>query len=467
MNKFAGLVIDPYDDVDGAVISSMLDASHIPEFVKSAERVDPERATTLPDDNFALVLLDRGMKMRKYATVDKGNTALSVMYLLKQAHYLPENAVKIAAHNLIEACERFHLDVPFQLKLASTTGTSGMSGQQNPYIKNMLNKNNNRSSENAKESETNPDLGKGDASQDARKRTNLESVGGSNFLSVPPFGKERNSNSSSEIEKCAEHLELDEIFSSGGPGHDVETRKRNWRTSPYVDVADWEPGADLMQKKASVSHTLLKGRYPVDTYEQIKTAAAYLHVNERTFHPRDRREYCIKLAARMDELGMKVDSEIRKHAASGYGDAVSSYVNFRKQYVDEALHPALEVLLEKQAQVKPETFASALETFDKMAYLDRFWGSEIPDPWTSTYGQTMAKIAEEDWRWDHNGTRVCEGDLDNLATNGHELVRKAFGEKFATEFGKSPKSFFEALPTPNKLVLGRLAMDRYSGTGTE
>lgn len=476
MNKFAGLVIDSSDDVDGASIRSWFDIENIPDFVKSAERVDPIR-TDLPDDNYALVLVDHGVKMKKYATTDKGNTALSVVYLLKQGHYLPPQAVKIAAQNLIEACGRFGLDIPEQLKLAASSGMSSIAGEsQSPYIAQAYKKQRQAPLKEAeKESELNPQLGKGDPNQDVRKRTNMEPVMGSNFLEAPPFStKERFSDTqgtSIDSEKLAyeRHSMLGadtDTMSMFGPT--AETRKRNWRTSPYVDVADWEPSAHLMQKKASAPiRTLLNGKYPVDSYDQVKTAEVYFKTHERVFHPRDRHTYCVKLAARMSELGIKAGEEIQKYAAEGYGDAITATVNFRKRYVDEQFHPALDTLLEKQAHVKPETFAEALEAFDKHAQIAHLWDSEIPDPWSSTYGITMVKIAEDEWSWDHNGVRVTEDDLENLSINGHHLVKKSFGDKFAEEFSKSPKSFFEALPLPNRLVLGRLAMDRYSGTGTE
>lgn len=455
MNKFAGLVIDSNDDVDGELIRSLLPLDQIPDFVKSAERVDPEKADRIPDDNYALVLMDRGLKMRKYATIDKGNTALSVMYLLKQAHLLPAKAVKIAAQNLIEACDRFKLDIPVQLKLAAETGISGLSEAQHPGVREAVNR---------KSSEDNPELGKGDENKDVRKRTNMESVAGTNFLETPPFStKERFSDSRGTT------IDNEKLAATREDMHSVtfDTKKKNWRTSPYVDVAEWEPGFDSLQKTASVKETLLRGKYPVDSYEQVKTASAYFKEHETSFVPKDRRTYCVKLASRMNELGIKVPQEIQKYASAGYGDAVASYVNFRKRYVSDDLHPVLDTLLEKQAHVKPETFAIALEAFDRSQYLHQFWDGGLPDPYSSTFGSTMSKIAEEEWRWSENGVHVSEDDLQNIAINGRHLVKKTFGDKFADEFCKSPKTFFEALPMPNKLVLGRLAMDRYSGTGTE
>ena len=79
----------------------------------------------------------------------------------------------------------------------------------------------------------------------------------------------------------------------------------------------------------------------------------------------------------------------------------------------------------------------------------------------------MQKVAEEDWRWDRDGVRISEDDLEVLARNGHERLCKSFGADFAKEFSKSPKAVFNSLPDPNKLILARLASDRHAGTFTE
>ena len=250
-------------------------------------------------------------------------------------------------------------------------------------------------------------------------------------------------------------------------GEQASTRVKNWRTSPYVDVADWEPGASLEKVAAAPERTLLRGKYPVDSMSQVKTAEAYFGENIRRFHPRDRREYCQKLASRMKELNIPVTGDIAKYASPGYGAEVDAYVSYRRGFVPEEFHPALDVLLEKRAQVNPETFAEALCEFDDMTHLSYQWDSQIPDPWASTFGPSLEKIAAEGWVYDENGVRIDEDDLKNLATNGQALLLKSFGEDFAEEFAEDPKTFFNALPTPNKQVLGRMAMDRHSGTGTE
>jgi len=477
MSQLAGVVFDSYDDMSGETLRTIIpDSSEIPDFVKEAQRITPEESATLPDDNYALVLLKEGQKFKKYATVDAGNTALSVLYLLKQAHFLPEKAVKVAASNLVEACNRFNLDVPHQLKLAAKTGVSGVSGEaQQPYLRKVLNIQLERSGEfpvpePSKESTMEPQLGQGDGTDpDVKKRTNHKGVMGSNFLEAPPFTvKERFSNaegSGIDREKmaAADPATLALLNSSN-----VETRQQNWRTSPYVDVQDWEPGADIIKEASVPSRTLLRGKFPVDSYDQVKMAEVYFGEYIRRFHPRDRREYCIKLASRMTELSIPVTGAIEKYASEGFGGDVQAYVGYRRGFVHEEFHPALDVLMEKQAMVSPDTFAEALCEFDQMTNLHHEWDARVPDPWASTFGASYEKVAAEEWVWDEQGVRIDEKGLEALARNGRPSVSDAFGDKFADEFSKSPKTFFMALPTPNKLVLARMVMcSDHSGDGEE
>lgn len=113
MDKLSGLVIDVGDDFNGAVLSSIYPtAEAVPEHVKTAEVYSPERRAQLPDDLFALVMLDGDVVLRKFACLDAANTELSMQYFLKTAHKLPEAAAKVAAENLCRAASWYDLEVP-------------------------------------------------------------------------------------------------------------------------------------------------------------------------------------------------------------------------------------------------------------------------------------------------------------------------------------------------------------------
>jgi hypothetical protein len=98
MEKLSGLVLDIYDDPAGEVLKSVFPRG------------------CLPDDAFALILEQDGMELKKFATIDPGNTALSVEYFMKTGHKLPAEAQKVAAHNLCCACEWHGIEPPEELQ---------------------------------------------------------------------------------------------------------------------------------------------------------------------------------------------------------------------------------------------------------------------------------------------------------------------------------------------------------------
>lgn len=450
-------VFDQYDDGDGQVLRSIVHrVEDIPDFVKTSSMLTPEQHVRTSDDQFALVMIEDGGKLRKYAMVDKGQTALSVLYLLKQAHLLPPQAVKVAASNLIHACLRHELSVPEQLKIAAQTGMSPVSGKSHlPYAKGAkVSKIQFPVKEPPKESLDNPQLGKADgANDDVKDRTNLGGVPGTNMVQMPTFPQK-------------EHEPMGKLAGAFGDADgEVRTKQQQWKTSPYVDMSGWDPSsAAYGMPQPAARETLVEGHYPIDGYDQVKMASAYFEENWREFDPRRRHEYCVKLASRMEKLGMAVPEDISRYGSETYAADVDSYVEARRGWVKEEFYPALETLLEKRAQVSPGTFAEALEEFDNMTGLRWHWGAQIADPWYSTFGPSLEKVAELAWCYSEDGARCDEDDLKALAMNGHTQLVKAFGADFAKEFAKSPKTFFNALPAPNKKILARMAMDR-SGAG--
>ena len=123
MQKFSGLVLDIYDDAAGSVLKEVYaDYGDVPDLMKTAHAITQEEYNRLPDDAFALVLEQGGIELKKFATIDEGNTALSVVYFLKNAHKLPVEAQKIAATNLLAACAWHGITPPSQLEKAAGLG---------------------------------------------------------------------------------------------------------------------------------------------------------------------------------------------------------------------------------------------------------------------------------------------------------------------------------------------------------
>ena len=490
MSRLDRFVFDLYDDPNGQVLRSVVPSiDEIPTFIKTAQQLDSAQISSMPDDRFALVMLDGGHKLKKYAMADAGNTALSVMYLLKQAHLLPPEAVKVAAQNLCWACDRFGLDTPMQLKVAAKAGISAVSGKsQKQYAAGAkVSRMQFTAPEGSDNFVDNPQLGKDQEDKNLQDRTNFDSVQGTNFVELPVFhAKEKLRNDEgAALEKTAvagnpshwtnQHVQdanqqhraaLDSLFNPAS-----QRKLQVWGdgkgVTPYVDVSGWNPASSEVTDYAPPEQTLLDGKYPVDSYDQVKQAASYFYESGGSFHPQQKHTYCVKLASRMAELGMQIPEDIQRYGSTDYAADVDSYLEHRRGLVDACFYPAIDTLLEKRASVRPDTFVEAVAEFDKMASLNWFWGAQVADPWYTVFGPSLEKTAALEWCWDEQGARIREEDLENLARNGHGLLKKSFRHDLVESFCKNPKSTFESLPRPEKLVLARMAMDRFSGTGTE
>lgn len=474
MKRLSGYVFDTYDDVDGLVLRSIVEnPSTLPPFVKTASRLTPAQVESLPDDKFALILFDGTEKMKKFAMTDRGNTTLSVLYLLKQAHLLPPNVVKTAANNLIGALQFHGLSVPEELEKAAKSGASPVSGKsQSPYARGAKVQQIQYPAilEEPKESHDNPQLGKAEGAwDDVKERTNVDGTPGTNFMESPAFSPKEKIKAAS----AADIQHWDTGRKSQGWDHaqlfqqQPSVRQQSWRESPYFDISGWDPSKATSEIQPDAERTLLDGAYSIDGYDQVKTASAYFDENYKQLAPRDRHTYCVKLASRMEELGMSVPEDIQRYGSTTYAADVDSYVEARRHYVPEDSHSTLDMLLEKRASVSPGVFAESLAEFDHLNDLNWHWGGKIPDPWYSTFGPSMQKIAEANWRYDEAGLRIGEEELVALARSGFARLAESFGQDFARDFAKSPKSVFESLPKPNKLVIARLASDNHSGSFTE
>jgi len=123
LEKIAGLVLDVYDDRDGAVLRSIYpNREQVPQLVKEAHRIDPEEGSFIPDDLYALVITQGDRKLRKFACVDPGNTELAVQYFLRTGGKLSPEAQKQAAANLLTACSWYDMEPPEVLEKVALGG---------------------------------------------------------------------------------------------------------------------------------------------------------------------------------------------------------------------------------------------------------------------------------------------------------------------------------------------------------
>lgn len=124
MNKLSGEILDFYDDPSHEVFKERFpDPGLLPDYIKTAHLLSEEEREALPEDLFSLVLEDEGRTLKKYARNDKANTALSIVYFLDAGvNSLPPKMAKLAATNLLQACEWYSMKPPELLQKIATEG---------------------------------------------------------------------------------------------------------------------------------------------------------------------------------------------------------------------------------------------------------------------------------------------------------------------------------------------------------
>ena len=107
--KFAGVTLDYFDDHGETLKQKFPTADDLPGVIKTASVQSKEK---LPNEAFALIMVDQGHAFRKFACVDPGTTAMSVIYFMEHGDKLPEDAQKTAATNLVQSCIKHGLLPP-------------------------------------------------------------------------------------------------------------------------------------------------------------------------------------------------------------------------------------------------------------------------------------------------------------------------------------------------------------------
>jgi hypothetical protein len=401
--KTAGLALDFYDDVDGSQLKKLYPTQQdLPESVKVAHILNEDERSILRPEAFAVILLNEGKELRKFACVDEGNTLLSVQYFEKNHDKLPVEAVKVAASNLMAACLEYDLEIPNFLKMAAKTG---MARNRDPMRQ--------------------PTAGD-DADWSAR--TNLLSIQGNS-----DSGKVQASASNVKVASAA--------------------------ANRYVDVSGLQP-VGLLDKTSSVKLTALDGKYPLDSFSQVEQAIGYFQDNWTEMDPADRHQFCVKTAARAEDLGVEVPEMVARYGSEEYAPDLEAHISSRKSLVsdDKEMKSLYSELLEKKAEINPEEFAKLLQTADEAAGLNWFYGHAVSDPYLATFGGNAAKEKAASWKWSGRGAELDSAGLSKLAS-AKERLKTHFDDALVDGFCQDPVNVFESLPDTTKVLLANLAKE--------
>jgi hypothetical protein len=247
-----------------------------------------------------------------------------------------------------------------------------------------------------------------------------------------------------------------------GEGVSGEQPKENPQAKPIhprVVVTGKEPPKIIKEKYASHFAMPSIQRYPLDSYAQVKQAAAYFEDNRGRLAPIHRREFCTNLVKRASSLGIPVSEEVQSYGGVGYAphEELEVALGSRRLLLHNDDHAALlGKLAEARVSLSADDFAVALSEFDKIAGLDEYYDSDVVDPFLCIFGKTAATPVDDE-SFVIGNDMVTAGQLHHLAATACANIQDRFGEDFVKEFKKDPLSIFKSLPADQKKVICREA----------
>ena len=209
----------------------------------------------------------------------------------------------------------------------------------------------------------------------------------------------------------------------------------------------------------------LGDKYPINNPSQVIAAQEYFVDNVKRLKPEDRREYAVKVAHVAGEFGVSVSEEISDYSGEDYSPTLDNHLAVRYSILqrDGAPVPVRDSLIKVaslRGQVSPEEFAHLLTEFDSITGLNRYWDTDISDPWYSTF--SIEKVAMGmpglKAKFTVGEMTVTEEELKLLSQDMRKLT-DIFGEDFAVSFSKDPVAIFKSMPLPQKKTIARMASD--------
>ncbi len=431
----AGIVLDPYDNLlDLKAIFPSADV--IPDSVKIAHSISSVERDVLPDDVFALVLLNDGDRLRKFACIDEGNTLLNVGYFFLHGHKLPEEAQKVAAANLSVACGWYGLEVPEELeKVALGLGTVLTAA-------------------------TLPSLVKGTGGQ---IRDNLSATRHAHGHIMTPGEQSALGSMMKRAEVSGTDLapnqgpgDLIAATARGKPGSSNTSAAKMAAMSPYVDVTNLAP--EVKTASISAEHTAYQGMYPLDSYLQIKQASSYFDMYLGDMPPEMRHEYAVNLVKRASAVGIEVSEEALTYGGTEFASDAQIKIgcDTRRPFLTEKQAHVLNGLVNLREELGPDKFCETLAEFDKLAGLDLRYDRAVLDPYATTYG-SIKQAADNGDSWVNGNDYITKKQIENYGITAFSTLKDDYGEDFAKEYQKDPWGIFSSLPVDQQRRIARAA----------
>ena len=488
----SGLVLDIYDDKGngGAQMREMFPSlESVPSLLKTASFYSPEDLAKLPDESFALVL-DTGEKtLRKYACTDAGSTAMSAVYLVKNAHKLPEEAQKVAAQNLLIACDWYGLDKPRELlKMATVGDLLGSAAVVKSMAKPLMSGNLvgaagaglGRAQQIAQIKGTSAEIGRnmralgrlernspstgvytpGEINAFKTASAKMADITGTEDMPVTPPDPKK------PVTDKYLRKNGSEVVVSSAPNAKEELPPQT-HFKPHVSVKA-DPAPKKMEVKVA-SRYALENMYPLDTYNDVLAAAGYFDKYASYLAEDERRKFGSNVYNRALEIGVeeRMPEMVRVYGSDKYASA--SHISMGMQYRRTLLNDPIMVetfdkVAKYQGTLPPLEFAELIADFDKVAGLVPMYQNGLSTPQQTVYERVKTASEEvHEFSDTINGVYINGNRLAVFSREHRNHIQKVFGPDFAKEFAQDPISIYKSLPTEQKIMMARMANESVNG----
>lgn len=254
-----------------------------------------------------------------------------------------------------------------------------------------------------------------------------------------------------------------------------------------VPVAYELPSEPVTENLFALTETSDSPRYPIPDWNYVKRACDYFEQNWRVMPIPQRREFAVKVAARVRDLAREtlagrheVSTQMAKQASLDHkvgkdpiqqlpemmalyasetpcplrmANAIGERIKTMEKRNQHELAVTFRELHDNRGSFTVDKFAAALGRMDEASGLDGLYGKRLVDPYLS-----ILKVAEDrndDVVHDEDGISLTRGDFVRLASMRNELCRH-FEPSMVDELVSDPEAVFSSLPRPEKQALAAL-----------
>lgn len=205
--------------------------------------------------------------------------------------------------------------------------------------------------------------------------------------------------------------------------------------------------------------------YPIETEEQIKTAASYFDKYIAKFNPTERSIIASSMEKRASELKVSLEGHdwVSNYGRSGesYSPDFDLHIGMRKEACagrkinidgnDFDAQDVLKKIASKKSEIKPSEMVALISDFDKKASITYKYDSHMRDPHFTVYGSSSNP------NFDHVKLACGVSEKKLIVASGRDSflskIANAFGKTMADDMKNSPVDTFNSMPTPEKELI--------------